>query len=170
MNGHDIAVLNSEVVANDTVHSGTAVIKIIVGQDDEDSIFSLLALNEDSIASEELQSLHGVVGEGDNGVVIVDRVGHSAGLVSGKTVQGSSSGPNETDMSEFGFFFFLRIAVAVSSTWDKLISTAVKDREGVWTVLLLSSLLRRHHCNRSSVSECFQQVSRVLGQLTSGLP
>lgn len=83
MNGHDVAVLNSEVVANDTVHSGTAVIKIIVGQDDEDSIFSLLALNEDSVASKELQSLHGVVGEGDNGVVIVDRVGHSACLVSG---------------------------------------------------------------------------------------
>lgn len=87
MNGHDIAVLNSEVVANDTVHSGTAVIKIIVGQDDEDSIFSLLALNEDSVASEELQSLHGVVGEGDNGVVIVDGVGHSACLVSGWTAQ-----------------------------------------------------------------------------------
>lgn len=54
MDGHNIAVLDPEIVANDTVHSSTAVIQVIVGQDDQDGVFSLLALDEDSVTSEEL--------------------------------------------------------------------------------------------------------------------
>jgi hypothetical protein len=54
-------MLDAEVVANDTVDASTAVIQIVVGQDDEDGVSSHLALDEDCVATEELESLHGVV-------------------------------------------------------------------------------------------------------------
>lgn len=54
MNVDDIAVLDSEVVANDTVHPSTPIVKVIIGQNDQHCILSLLALDENRVASEKL--------------------------------------------------------------------------------------------------------------------
>ena len=75
VDGDDVAVLDAEVVANNAVQAGAAIIEIIVGQNDEDGILSLLAADEDCVAAEQLERLHGVVGKSDNRVVIVDGIG-----------------------------------------------------------------------------------------------
>lgn len=71
MDSNDIAMFDSQVVSHHTVDSSGAIIQVIIGQDDQNSIFTLLSLDEDCVTSEELERLHGVVGEGDDGVVIV---------------------------------------------------------------------------------------------------
>lgn len=75
MDGDDVAVLDAEVVADNAVQAGAAIIEIIVGQNDKDRVLSLLAADEDCVAAEQLERLHGVVGEGDDRVVIVDGIG-----------------------------------------------------------------------------------------------
>lgn len=77
MNGDNIAVLDAKVVAHNTVDAGTAVIEIIIGQDNQHSVLALLALDQNCVTTEELEGLHGVVGESNNGVVIVDGIGHT---------------------------------------------------------------------------------------------
>jgi hypothetical protein len=75
MDGDDVAVLDAEVVANNAVQPGAAIIEIIVGQNNEDRVLSLLASDKDCVAAEQLERLHGVVGEGDDRVIIVDGIG-----------------------------------------------------------------------------------------------
>lgn len=95
MDGDDVAVLHTEVVAHNTVDADASVIQIIVRQDNKHGIFSLLSLHEDllgrleisghpktggkvemaySIAPEELKGLHGVVGQSNDRVIIVDGI------------------------------------------------------------------------------------------------
>lgn len=52
MDGDDIAVLDSEIVAGNSVDAGTAVIEFFILHDDKDGVLSLLASNEDRVASE----------------------------------------------------------------------------------------------------------------------
>lgn len=59
VDGDHIAVLDAEVVANDAVDPGAAVVEALVGQYDENCVLSLLAANEDGVASEELEVVHG---------------------------------------------------------------------------------------------------------------
>ena len=61
VDGDNIAVLDTQVVANNTVYPRRAVVEVVVGEYDENGILPLLALDEDSVATEELESLHGVV-------------------------------------------------------------------------------------------------------------
>jgi hypothetical protein len=110
VNRDDIAVLNPQVVTDNAVEAGAAVIEIIVGENDENGILSLLSSYENCVATEELESLHGVIGERDNGVVIVDGIGNP-GPVSFPV---RSPEIPHTHISWLGFFFFLRMAVAVS--------------------------------------------------------
>lgn len=77
MDGDDVAVLNAEVVAHDTVDAGAAVIQVIIGKDDQNSILALLALHQNCVTPEELESLHGVVRQSDNRVVIIDGIRHA---------------------------------------------------------------------------------------------
>ena len=74
MNSDHVAVLDTKVVAHNTVDAGTAIIKIIIGQDNQNSVLALLALDEDGVTPEQLEGVHCVVGESDNGVVIVDGI------------------------------------------------------------------------------------------------
>jgi hypothetical protein len=41
----DVAVLDTKVVSNHTVYTSRAIIKIIVGEDNENSVLSLLSLD-----------------------------------------------------------------------------------------------------------------------------
>jgi hypothetical protein len=54
MDSDDIAVLDSEVVANHSVDAGASIIKIVVGQHDQDCILALLAFYQYRVASEQL--------------------------------------------------------------------------------------------------------------------
>lgn len=90
VDGDDIAVLHAEVVANNTVEAGASVVEIVVSQDDEYGVLSLLALHQDSVATEELERLHGVVREGDNRVVIIGGIGDAAHLLASCKEQLSS--------------------------------------------------------------------------------
>jgi hypothetical protein len=79
VDGDNITVLDSQVVANDTVYPRRAIVKIVVCEHNQDCILALLALDQDSVTAEELERLHGVVREGDDGVVIVHGIGDAGG-------------------------------------------------------------------------------------------
>jgi len=70
----NVTVFHTEVVANDPVDACASIVEIVVGQNDQDRVLSLLALDEDSVTTEELKSLHGIVGKGDDRVVIVSGI------------------------------------------------------------------------------------------------
>jgi hypothetical protein len=61
VDGDNITVLDTQVVANDTVYPRGAIIEIVVGKHDEDCVLPLLALDEDCVTTEQLERLHGVV-------------------------------------------------------------------------------------------------------------
>lgn len=82
VHGDNVAVLNTEVVAHDTVDAGAPVVQIVIGQDNQDSVLPFLALHQDCITSEELEGLHGVVRQSDNRVVIIDGIRHAVDEVS----------------------------------------------------------------------------------------
>lgn len=56
-----VAVLDTKVVTHNTVDAGASIIEIVIGEDDQHGILALLALHENCITTEELESLHGVV-------------------------------------------------------------------------------------------------------------
>jgi hypothetical protein len=78
VDGDNITVLDTQVVANDTVYPCRAVIKVVVRKHNQDCVLALLSLHQNGIAAEELKCLHSVVREGNNRVVIVDGVGDAA--------------------------------------------------------------------------------------------
>ena len=54
MDCDDVAVLDAEIVADNTVDAGASVIKIIVCQHDQDGVPSLLALDKNCVSPKEL--------------------------------------------------------------------------------------------------------------------
>lgn len=77
MHSDHVAVLDTEVVTHNTVDAGAPVIEIVISQDDQHRVLALLALHKDCVATEELESLHGVVREGNDRVIIVNGVSHT---------------------------------------------------------------------------------------------
>lgn len=106
-------MLYSQVVADNTVDSGAALIELLVGEDDEHSLLSLLASYKDSVATEELEGVHGGLREGDDAVIIVDGVGNPG---FGQYTDHCRPRSGRTYINWLGFFFFFRMAVAVSSS------------------------------------------------------
>lgn len=114
MDGNHVAVLDTEVVANNSVDSGTSVIELIIGEDNEDGVLSLLSSYQDSVATEKLKLFHGSLREGNDTVVIVDGIGNPVvRLVWSSRRRGAG---RVAYMSWLGFFFFFKMAVAVSSS------------------------------------------------------
>lgn len=74
VNCNHVAVLDAQVVAGNTGKANAAFVELVVGQDDQDCVFPFLAANEDGVATEELQGVHGAGSQHDNRVVIVGRV------------------------------------------------------------------------------------------------
>jgi hypothetical protein len=62
VNRDDIAMLDPQVVTNDTVDPDASIVQLIVSQDNQDGVLSLLSSDEDCVTTEQLQLLHGVVG------------------------------------------------------------------------------------------------------------
>lgn len=81
MDSDNVTVLHTEVVSDHTVDTGTAIIKVIISKDDQNGIFPLFALDQNCVTTEELQGLHGVVGQSNNRVVIVNGIGDTRELV-----------------------------------------------------------------------------------------
>jgi hypothetical protein len=50
----DIAVLDTEVVADNAVDAGLTILEIVVGENNQDGILALLSLDQNGIATEEL--------------------------------------------------------------------------------------------------------------------
>jgi hypothetical protein len=50
----DVAMLDAEIAADNTIDAGTSVIKIIVCKNDQDGVPSLLALDQDCVSPKEL--------------------------------------------------------------------------------------------------------------------
>jgi hypothetical protein len=50
----DIAVLDTEIMSDHTVHTCAPIIQFIISKDNENSILALLALHKYGIATEEL--------------------------------------------------------------------------------------------------------------------
>jgi hypothetical protein len=78
VDGDHVTVLDTQVVADNSVDTGAAVIELIVGEDDQDGVLSLLASNQDGVTTEELKGVHGGLGQGNDAVVIVDGIGDPA--------------------------------------------------------------------------------------------
>lgn len=79
MNGNHIAMLYAEVVADNSVDTGAAVIKLLVSKDNENSVLALLAANQDGVTAEKLEFVHSSLGQGNDTVVIVDGIGDPEG-------------------------------------------------------------------------------------------
>lgn len=144
MHRDNVTVLHTKVVSYNTVDASAAVIQIIICQHDKDGVLALLALYQHGVTSEELESLHGVVGEGDDGVVIVDGICHTVGTL--LACLSTDGGAETTYINELGFFFFLRIAVEVSSSCGLRQNFALQWRDLVcFPSLPLSSQRQRRH-------------------------
>lgn len=75
VNRDNIAVLDAEIVPNDTIHAGVTILQVVIGQHNQNSVLSLLALDQYRVATEELEGFHIVIRERNDRVVIVDGVG-----------------------------------------------------------------------------------------------
>jgi hypothetical protein len=64
-------------MSHNAIHAGASIIKIIIGQDNQDGVLSLLALDEHCVASKQLEGVHCVIGEGNDGVVIVGGISNT---------------------------------------------------------------------------------------------
>lgn len=83
-----VTMLDPEVVANHSVDASASVVKIIISEDDEDGVAPLLSTDKNGIATEELEGLHGLLGQGNDRVVIVCGVGNPAEImVSGEEAE-----------------------------------------------------------------------------------
>ncbi len=82
-------MLDAKVVSDDTVHSCATVIQIIFSQHNQDSILSLLALDENCVTAEQPQGLHGVIRETDDGIIIVDGIGNAVATCQQRAPVGS---------------------------------------------------------------------------------
>lgn len=75
VNGDNVAVLDAKVVTDDTVDASLTIFEIVIGENNQDSVLALLSLDQNGVATEELERLHGVIGKSDNRVVIVGGIG-----------------------------------------------------------------------------------------------
>ena len=76
LDGNHVTVLDSEVVANNSVDPGASIVELLISENDKNGIAPLLAADEDGVTTEELEVLHGGLGQGNDGVVIVSGIGN----------------------------------------------------------------------------------------------
>ena len=77
MDGDDVAEPEPQVLPDDLVHPDLGLVARVVWEQNADRVLPLLALEQDDVAVEELEAVHGVRVQGDGGVLVVGRlVGH----------------------------------------------------------------------------------------------
>ena len=115
LNGDHVTMLDPEVVADNAVNPGAPIVELFISKHDEDSIAPLLSADKDGVAAEELEILHGSLGQGNDRVVIVRGISNPVLLILVSGVgMGNGAGMENTNISWLGFFFFLRMAVETS--------------------------------------------------------
>ncbi len=72
-----IAVLYPQIVSNNSIDTSAAIIQFIIREYDEDGVFSLFALDKNGVAAKELECLHRVVRQSDDGVIIAGGIGNT---------------------------------------------------------------------------------------------
>jgi hypothetical protein len=77
MDCDDVSVLYAQVMSNNPVDAGASIIEFIIGQHNQNSLLALLASNKDCVTSEQSEDVHGVIGERNRGVVIVNGIGNT---------------------------------------------------------------------------------------------
>lgn len=82
MDSDDVAMFDAEVVADNTVNPSTAVVKVVIRQNNQHSVLPLLAAYQNGIATEKLELLHSVLRKCNDGVVIVYCISNPAFPVS----------------------------------------------------------------------------------------
>ena len=65
---NDVAEAHPQVSAHHLVDADARLVAGVVGQHDADGVLALFSLQEDRVAAEELEGLHGLEGEGDDAV------------------------------------------------------------------------------------------------------
>lgn len=65
---NDVAEAHPQVSAHHLVDADARLFAGVVGQHDADGVLALFSLQEDRVAAEELEGLHGLEGEGDDAV------------------------------------------------------------------------------------------------------
>lgn len=61
VDGDDVAVLHPQVVSDDAVQANASIIELVIAENDKNSVLALFAPNKNGIATEQLESVHGVV-------------------------------------------------------------------------------------------------------------
>ena len=125
MNSDQVTVLDTEVMPDNTVDANATVIEIVIGQHDQDGILPHLTLNQNCVTPEKLQGIHSVVGESNNGVIVVSGISDTVRegvLGQPYAITKYLVGSMRTYINELGFFFFLRIAVEVSISYRHNVS------------------------------------------------
>jgi hypothetical protein len=74
----DIPMLDTQIVANDTVHANAAVIQVILSQDNQYSVLPLFSLDKNRIASEEIERFHRIVGQANDRIIVGGGIGNPA--------------------------------------------------------------------------------------------
>lgn len=121
MDSDNVTMLHAEVMPDNPIDTGTSVIKLVISQHNQNRLLALLASDKNCVASEEPEDVHGVVGEGDRGVIIVNGISNTDHQVISNaqvTPYGQISGA-KAYIKLLGFFFFFRIAVDVSSSCEE---------------------------------------------------
>lgn len=71
VDSNHIAETDAEVLSNDLIHTDIASFTLVVCQHDAYTILASLTFDENSISSEELEFLHLLHAQGNNGVIVV---------------------------------------------------------------------------------------------------
>ena len=125
MDSNHITVLDTEIMPHNAVDTNTAVIEIVVRQHNQNGVLAHLTLDQNCVAPEKLQSIHSVVGESNNGVIVVSGISDTVRegvLGQPYAITKYLVGSMRTYINELGFFFFLRIAVEVSISYRHNVS------------------------------------------------
>jgi len=114
MNGDNITMLHTEVVSDNSVNPNAAIVKVVIGQNDQNGVFRFLPLTR-TVSPRNSWRVS---------MVLLERAMiELSSLTASVTLDGVSYGVlftrhtrQITHIKELGFFFFLRMAVAVSSS------------------------------------------------------
>jgi hypothetical protein len=71
VNRDDVTESDAKVGADDLVHANLGFLASLIGQNDANSVSSLLALNQNSISTEKVEGFHSVGMQANDGIVIL---------------------------------------------------------------------------------------------------
>ncbi|KAH3663657.1 hypothetical protein OGAPHI_005058 [Ogataea philodendri] len=92
MDGDNVSKSDSQIVSCHSVDFTNTIFDVVIGQDDQNGVLSLLTFDQRSVSTEQLQQLHGVGRHGDDRVVIIGSIVDDQGIILLLSSQNSGSG------------------------------------------------------------------------------